>query len=277
MNGDVHVLMTREALARAGALEAAPDDGWEHVRGVLWNDDPEGYVERGEGGDVLARLFEAQAAGAVFGPGDSLFGRGHFGDLQFLHAMACVEHEPADVTLSGMLAWAELVHGVATGATAADVPLAQVPVPAMAERFAHGPDLTLSGLLQASDAAALRARATGSLLHVVQDSFASAHVERVELGAARRGPILRFLWYGGQDPVLHAAADAFPGESALDQLHTVGGALDGLDQSARVLELLASDAAWEPVERLLREEVFALAEGVQAAAPGAAFARSVPA
>src|SRR5207247_1832811 len=125
-----------------------------------------------------------------FGPGDSLFGRGHFGDLQFLHAMACVEHERPEVTLAGMLAWAELMHGVACGATAGDVPLAGAPVEAIAGRFARDPELTVSGLLQVRDEVSLRARAAGSLLHVVQDSFASAHVERVELGGARRGPVV---------------------------------------------------------------------------------------
>src|SRR4051812_40671438 len=226
MTGDVHVVMTREALARAGALEDAPADGWEHVRGVLWNDDPEGFADGGDA-DIGAKVFGARAEGATFGPGDSLFARGHFGDLQFIHAMACDEGEPAETTLAGMLAWCELAHGIACGATRAAVALHEVPVAAIAERFAGGPPLTVGGLLRTDDAAALRARAVGSLLHVVQDSFASAHVERLELGQARRGPIVRFLWYGGQDPALHARADAFPGEPDLDQLHAVGGALDG--------------------------------------------------
>src|SRR5690348_11706307 len=116
MNGDVHVLMTREALSRAGLRASAIDDGWEHARGALWNDDPEGLVERGEG-DVAAQLFQAQADGATFGPGDGLFGRGHFGDLQLWHAMACVEGEPPETTRDAMLAWIELMHGVARGTT----------------------------------------------------------------------------------------------------------------------------------------------------------------
>ena len=74
MTGDVHVVMTREALARAGALEDAPADGWEHVRGVLWNDDPEGFADGGNA-DIGAKVFGARAEGATFGPGDSLFDR----------------------------------------------------------------------------------------------------------------------------------------------------------------------------------------------------------
>jgi hypothetical protein len=273
MTGDVHVVMTREALVRAGALAHAPDDGWEHVRGALWNDDPEGFAESGDG-DIAAKLFAAEADGATFGPGDSLFARGHFGDLQSIHAMACVEHEPADTTLRAMLAWCELMHGIACGTTTGEVPLDEVPVTAVAERFAGRPAPTVAGLLRTDEAAGLRARATGSLLHVVQDSFASAHVERVELGGARRGPIVGFLWYGGQDPALHAQADAFPGEDGLDNLHTVGGALDGLDHSVAVLELLADSAGWEALERLLRADVLPLAADVRPATAGAAFART---
>src|SRR3954453_2589689 len=35
VNGDVHVVMTQEALARAGQLAGLADGGWEHVRGTL--------------------------------------------------------------------------------------------------------------------------------------------------------------------------------------------------------------------------------------------------
>jgi hypothetical protein len=267
MTGDVHVVMTEAALARAGAAAAAA----EHVRGVLWNDDPEGFAEAGDA-DIAAKVFAAQEDGATFGPGDSLFARGHFGDLQFIHAMACAEDEAPETTLAGMLAWCELMHGIAAGDTGGGTPLDEAPVAAVAERFAGGPPLTVAGLLRTDDPAALRARAAGSLLHVVQDSFASAHVERIELGGARRGPIVRFLWYGGQDPLLHARADAFPGPGGLDRLHTVGGALDGLDRSVTVLELLGAQAAWEPVEELLRGELFALSPDVRPAAAGAEFA-----
>ncbi len=173
-----------------------------------------------------------------------------------------------------MLAWCELMHGIACGTIGGDVPLDEVAVSAIAERFAGAPAPTVAGLLRTDEQAALRARAAGSLLHVVQDSFASAHVERVELGGARRGPIVGFLWYGGQDPARHAQADAFPGEGGLEQLHTVGGALDGLDRSVAVLELLAASAGWEPLERLLRADVLALAADVRPATAGAAFART---
>src|SRR4051794_6307235 len=174
MTGDVHVVMTREALVRAGALADAPAGGGEHVRGVLWNDDPEGFAESGDP-DIGAKVFGARSEGATFGPGGALFGRGHFGDLQFIHAMACVQHEPAETTLAGMLAWCELMHGIACGATTGDVSLAEAPVAAIARLFA-GDALTVGGLLRTDDDAALRARAAGSLLHVVQDSYASAHV-----------------------------------------------------------------------------------------------------
>src|SRR5690242_13347248 len=127
MTGDVHVVMTEAALARAGASA----HGTELIRGVLWNDDPEGFAEAGDG-DIAAKVFASQAGGATFGPGDSLFARGHFGDLQFIHAMACVEDEPPETTLAGMLAWCRLMHGIATGGTTGDTPLDAAPVAAVA-------------------------------------------------------------------------------------------------------------------------------------------------
>ena len=54
-------------------------------------------------------------------------------------------------------------------------------------------------------------------------------------------------------------------------------ALDGLDQSVRILELMASTAAWEPLEGLLCKEVLAMTAGVEPATGGAAFVRAVPA
>ena len=90
--------------------------------GVRWNDDPPFRLSKSELSGTACKpqtiRFQTQprcwlqlfmsaekraANGKVYGPGDGLLYRTHFGDLQFLHGMASGDGVPAEVTQQRMM------------------------------------------------------------------------------------------------------------------------------------------------------------------------------
>ena len=210
------------------------------VIGVRWNDDPpfrlgERAAER-IGCDSrytirfasqpkcwigLFKLAEKRAArGRTFGPKNAnLMFRSHLGDLQFLHAMAGADGEPAALTRRRILAWAEFCWKVATGEIALSQALRDLRAPDLREFFGAS-GWTVQDLLTLGVPALrthIREVAFGSLLHTLQDSFAAGHAERAPPVADARcaqapefaapGKIREFHAYGKQDHKRHAEAD----------------------------------------------------------------------
>lgn len=145
--------------------------------------------------------------------------RSHFGDLQFLHAMASRDGEPAEVTRKRILMWAEFSWGVATGQIPGSTPLRDVKIDEFGEFFGNsGQDvLTLYTLGNSALRRALRDLAFGSLLHLVEDSFAYGHADRAPPVAGATCPgsdlphpgnIRSFRSYTNQDHKKHGAHDS---------------------------------------------------------------------
>ena len=170
------------------------------LAGVRWNDDPPFRINGGTGAPKSCKtqetirfttqpvcwveLFRAAAAKAAredIEDGDSsLLQRTHFGDLQFIHSMASAKDEPADVTHRRMLGWAEFTWRVMLGELSLDTDMAAVPIASVAERFKRTA-LRVQDLFTLGNLALRRYLgevAFGSLLHMVQDSFAKGHAER---------------------------------------------------------------------------------------------------
>lgn len=145
--------------------------------------------------------------------------RSHFGDLQFLHAMASRDGEPAGTTRDRVLMWAEFAWSVATGAEKPNTLLKDVKVGQFADFFPlSGQDvLDLYTLGNKALRRNLGDVAFGSLLHMVQDSFAFGHAERAKPVAGETCPgtdlphpgrIKGFRSYSNQDHKKHGAHDA---------------------------------------------------------------------
>jgi hypothetical protein len=271
------------------------------LAGVRWNDAPPFQLQPGEGKHTACKteqtirvttqpvcwvqIFEnakrMAASGNVPSAGNhaSLLARSHFGDLQFLHAMASQDGEAAAETQRRVLMWAEFCWKVATGAYALGTRLQDVDIPGFADFFGKS-GWTVQDLFTVGNDA-LRPHisevAFGSVLHAVEDSFARGHVQRENPSAAAAcsalpqfpAPprILEFHSYAHQDEHKHAQADtreAFELESRTDSPSVV-------PVGRPLRDFFQSRASWEAV-RPYFDCVFAVVDPEAKASPGAEFA-----
>ncbi len=213
------------------------------------------------------------ARGRAFGPNDTLLERSHFGDLQFIHAMA-IDGEAPQVTRGNILAWARFAYLVSVGDIASGAVMSDGnAVGSIASFFPAQGDSVLTlftkGTEPHSDERA-RDMAFGSLLHLVQDSFSKSHVEREGVrksdGALLPGRVLQFHHsYAHQDPYVHAQRDAL---EALEKNAEESSLLTAI--GVRLVALRARKAPFDDVQRVL-DSLFELSEKAVAAGPGKEF------
>ena len=204
--GPVHETITLASLMDGGVplrsdmtYRDSPAEVWEIFRGVIWNDDPLCMLFHDSAGrnnefawDEGAEFGSEVGRGKVGGgPRDSsLLRRSHFGDLQFLHGMGSHEGEMPSETKAKLLMWAEVMYKLATnqGISGGDK-LKDVAVETGGYRLGKffdggttpNGDATLHSLLTCDTEykhVDVRRRALGSLLHMIQDSFAHGHTRR---------------------------------------------------------------------------------------------------
>jgi hypothetical protein len=210
--------------------------------------------------------------------GYSLLHRSHFGDLQFLHAMASKDGEPPEVTRQKILMWAEFSWRIALREYGLDTRLRDVKIDGFTEHFGKT-EWNVQDLFTLGNVALRRnidEVAFGSLLHVVEDSFAAGHVERAEPiygkqcnGSAamfKPGSIAQFHAYGNQDTDLHAQADS---SSALNYARAAsqGGVIE---VGRNLVAMLDKNLPWDSVKPYL-ECVFELKDSATPASAGSAF------
>lgn len=198
--------------------------------------------------------------------------RSHFGDLQFIHSMASADGEYPIDTRDKILAWAELTWGVVRGEHKLDTWLKDIPGP-IAQQYLGSSGWRIQELFTLGDPSIrpyVNDVAFGSLLHMIEDSFAAGHVERMEpangaqcMGSVHRapGPIMEFHSYTHQTTSKHADADtrdAFINNRLTPDVVEVGRTL---------LSLRKSSAEWSEVRSYLLC-VYALAPGARKASAG---------
>ncbi|WP_454562752.1 hypothetical protein [Pseudomonas sp. AIG] len=215
--------------------------------------------------------------------------RSHFGDFQFLHAMASQPSETAQETKDKIMAWAKFTYTLSIssndlGNEAIDGPVISSfstisatllrqgwtvgalfdPVPGGEWERSYNP-LKLgrfkpSGVMRTqAKGASVKHIALGSLLHMVQDSYSDAHVERVDGCnplSKQRYEIISFRDYVAQSSEDHGLADTRP-----DWLDT--GDLEKNNPiwaSAQLIQYSIKKVPWDKgVEQFLDKEVFPLA------------------
>lgn len=298
-----NMMATSVNLSNVHGREYKVDYDEAYIRGVFWNDDPEDLLcprcsmanllefDRRWGGKFAIRFRNAEKlarstggkSGRLFAKGDGLLERSHFGDLQFLHGMAAKDGERADETQKKILKWAEFVYKVATGEISQKFSLAQIPLPEVRDLFKGDPALESKTIEQLFMGTKFAKRvAIGTLLHMIQDSFAPGHAEREILEQDRsngnkiflRGKVKEFHSYTNQDSSIHAQDDKWPNGleppfSDTDQ--------NPISIGSQVLKLLYANngegVPWFEVERYLREVVFAIDDGDTPASPGEKYRR----
>jgi hypothetical protein len=275
---DVHEQITRRTYEVAGVK--LTDDV---MTGVRWNDNPPAvrlgsviHLDR----VALEALIRREKSFAPL--------RSHFGDMQFLHAMAPHPDEPAGETREKILRWAEFAYRVARGEIGANVklhgleaaPLTLAPATArfMAGLFAS-PEKQLwsvQELFATTGQGRLESIAFGTFLHLVQDSYSASHVLRVTKRVQANGcpsydaadPIIEFHTYGEQDTEKHAVCDDAP-----DWLISPRAG-SPIDVMAQVVRAYHNGAQWSAVKPILEKKVFALAQSTHAARAGRCFERT---
>lgn len=284
-----------------------PDAGFASpylVAGVRWNDDPPFRLEEGEGKGTSCKLQETirfttqpkcwwelfgdakkkAEAGKVLDAASrtSLLGRSHFGDLQFLHAMASRDGELALDTKKRVIMWAQFAWRIALGEFSSGTKLKEVPIDGMTEHFGRT-EWTIQDLFTLGNPP-LRTRikevAFGSFLHIVEDSFAKGHVDRAEAIEGQTcervkeypvpGLIRSFHAYGNQDTTEHAKYDSRDMFSA----HWSINKPSVIDVAQVFLQYLGRGSAWENVSPYL-DCVFLLQDPSARASAGNGFDRKL--
>ncbi len=210
-----------------------------------------------------------------------LLARSHYGDLQFLHAMAPEDNLDPALTQSDILGWLEFAWKVATREIPRDTLLRDVRIPVMKDRF-HCSGWSVADLyVQGRQDTMLRFIhdiAFGSVLHTVQDSFAEGHAERelsrsgeqcsATLPLPRPGRIREFHSYAGQDGHRHDTKDlreAMTGAVA-------GRVSDAIDASRQLATYYGGRSKWAEVEPYM-QCLFALSSESRRSSAGDQFRR----
>ena len=190
--------------------------------------------------------------------------RSHYGDMQFLHAMAS-PGEPPQRTRERMLHWAAFTWQVAVGAIRTDALISSLDAPVRDDLLRGLGDRTVHQFFETRASVApevIRKIALGALLHMVQDSFSASHTARqVSAGGtpAPLGAITAFHDYACQSPEKHAEADraeASPWLAAITR-----PARDPVTLGAQLIAWARAGVAWEsPVRGYVEAVVFPLAE-----------------
>ncbi|KXJ85351.1 hypothetical protein Micbo1qcDRAFT_223267 [Microdochium bolleyi] len=312
----IHESLTLSALMRVSGSGVSPgtrintanNADWEFVRGAVWNDDPAGLLFEDKSGTN-----QVYATGAEWGtqytfgksewePGlyggnryYNVIGRSHYGDMQFLHCMACAEGEQPLETKRKVMIWMEVMYKLASGedpnitpdtllahtklgdllATPDDYLGGSLPPPYQPLRYMLAPKSVFSAL-------DIRRRALGSMFHVIQDSYAIGHTKRVPMNPGdvasesplvykpgttdRWGAILNFHTYYGQDDGQHKhfdhGSDKIPDPGNLgnlDQWNGLLGCRDAADKCTELAQLRFTGKTWGGtggVEEFLDQHVF---------------------
>ena len=188
------------------------------IRGVWWNDDPNQSLYRASALIWVGHMWDAKRrannTAYVIDSRYKMHYRSHYGDMQFLHSMASADGEQATYTKKNILMWAEFAYGMAINEFKPYTYFKDVKIENLSRYFARQADWQLSYIMRPkyhlkdtpNDFAD---HALGSLLHMVEDSYSAAHIER-DYSASKTCPtghIKRFLAYTNQDSKKHGAAD----------------------------------------------------------------------
>jgi hypothetical protein len=216
---------------------------------------------------------KAEASPKLFTAGDgTMLARTHFGDLQFLHSMAATAGAPPQITKAKVMMWAQFTWRVQThedDRIDPKTPMGKVPVPGLEDHFPAKEERTVSDLFTVGRPwmrLNLRDVAFGSLLHMVEDSFAGGHATRRarSVDGCSVPEIVEFHTYAGQSKAAHKERDGF--ERAAFGLTAPGTNVVGVLRE--LIRLRDADMSWAQVEPYLGSCVFGVAVDATDASTG---------
>lgn len=231
-----------------------------------------------------------------YGLGDNLMCRSHFGDLCFIHGQEAAAHIDPVYTRQKMLLWAEFAYLVATGQVPHTSKLSSLQSPSkrvnegirnLFNTASYKSKSVADLFFVTSDCNSLKShvaqkwteqRAWGSLMHVIQDSFAGGHVMRNS-----KWEVVMFTAYPLQDGDHHATFDTIPAGPGKDRLtstyaqgiSSMTGAMEAVDRCSEVSKLILNKKPWAVAEKYLVDKVWNFAHNVQKSGAGSANGKSL--
>ncbi|MYM30958.1 hypothetical protein GTP58_21710 [Duganella sp. CY15W] len=289
----------------AGTKVGSPQDVNEFLRGVFWNDDPEVLLfddNKWDNWDFSSGItwkkhFDA-AAKAASNDLNNLTGRSHYWDLQFVHAMASAVGEDPKDTRAKILLWAETMYkfAVGEGISASDT-LKSIPVTSAFGATTYSMNTFFTAASTPSETQTIGylinrgtsyvtvnngRRAIGSLLHLIQDSYAKGHVKRTLLNPGdllagktdqfkpgtygKYGDVENFHCYKGQNHADHDKYDNFDASKLdtgkLETFNPLTGSRDAIDQCMKLLDFWKTGTPYASGPKdLFENKIFRLSGG----------------
>jgi hypothetical protein len=255
------------------------------LRGVRWNDNPtfeitegfrstcKGLIKAGHMRDhcVLASIARAAAwSNKPIGRGQhpfSLVAMSHFRDMQFLHAMASIHEKSADDTRKSILLWCEFFYRMSSGEWKPYTRVKDMKdFPRFVSEFRWSKEWRLgmfTDYVWNPQHGKAKGIAFGSLLHILQDSFAECHVHRIDeevlVDGTRRSEqrIRQFLSFVDQDNNKHGKGDK---NYQLILENVTHNKPNPIDIGKRLLEFREQNTPWDKGPAALLDEHFRLAK-----------------
>jgi hypothetical protein len=215
-----------------------------------------------------------------------LLHRIHFGDLQFIHAMATKKNEVSKDTQERIMMWAEFTYKIANGTLDKNSKLGEIKVTGFDTYFPKKENVyfpsyndTPINLFTLGNPALennVQEIALGSLLHLVQDSFVKSHVKRnknlsgVECKGIEDSPgvIEQFHTYIGQDTQKHKEEDS---KNAYKRSREENDGTANVEKVSRhIVHLWLRKAEWYEMSNYLKC-VFAISDPTMQSGPGEEF------
>jgi hypothetical protein len=200
----------------------------------------------------------------------------HFGDLQYLHAMGLADDSREKIR-EKMRQYAEHAWSAATEEGYFEELQTEIKSAKQAALEGADPSDRRSQLLARFDGSDalyhtegsedFQYRALGSIIHMVQDSYAKGHAVRERWDGENSGRILYFQNYAEQDGDKHGAFDTHPSKDTKNWSQ-IPGATKAMAQSSILITYFKLQCGWQPaatqhaycpptgVEGFLFDEVF---------------------
>lgn len=261
-------------------IKYTPEDLESYQMGVSWNDTLNHESESACEFDILPGLTckgrhphqygdEAKSRKKPFGPGDPLVPRSHYGDLQFIHGMASTLNESPQKTKNKILNYADCMFKIARKEKGYNGDAKLSSIPEFASIVGNDENLKNMSLNQfygnTDGKHDISKIATGSLLHMVQDSFAGGHVDRDE-----QGRIVEFHEYSKQDAKKHDKSDSYTSDGTPEEkIRNLPGGPQAVNEGKKILLMLDDPkTSLTDFHTMLNKETFALSPQARNASPG---------
>ena len=249
MNQPIHEAITRKAYKEVyGDFKGEKKTYIQSLLGgVEWNDDPEISTRKLWYNMGLWKTLHYPFK--IFGNKDKITHRSHYKDMQFLHAMKPVSEKPLsnDETKQLIYDWIKNTYYIIRG----DIKYDQDIQGTYFEKY-FTKDLGYKkiyniynpkgGYVDQEDVILF---ASGSILHIIQDSYSQSHTERDPI----TGKINVFYQYGKDSSCNHCLSD----DASIRNKESIEKATE---MSVKYLELRQKHANWCAMAKFIKEDVF---------------------